>query len=155
MMYAYWNTQWLSFEVYLNDSATNVCGLFFLFLLHLSPSLLRVLRKVLMQTGTSFIGIFRTCDLLKILGFNKKTSKEIWEKNVLPFPQCIIVDNKHLKHNVIFKRDLEVRVLHGDFIVKSQVRAPNCASRDVSKLGQRAAESILLHAEGSLKKVKN
>lgn len=61
--------------MYLNDSATNVCGLFFV--LHLWPSLLRVLRHVLMQIGTRFIGIFKTSDLLKILGFNKKTSREI------------------------------------------------------------------------------
>lgn len=81
MMYACWNTLENSATVYLNDSATNVCGFFF-FVLHLWPSLLRVLRHVLMQISNRLIGIFKISDLLKILGFNKKTSRETREKKI-------------------------------------------------------------------------
>lgn len=56
-----------------------------------------------MQISNRLIGIFKISDLLKILGFNKKTSRETREKkNFLPFPQCIIVDNKKLNHSVSF-----------------------------------------------------
>lgn len=71
MIYAHWNTQWLSFQVHLNDSATNISVLFFV--LHLWPGLLKIPRHVLMQMGTGFIGIFKTSNPLKILGFKNKT----------------------------------------------------------------------------------
>lgn len=39
--------------------------------------LLRVLSHVLMQTDIRFIGIFKISDIVRILGFNKKTSRKI------------------------------------------------------------------------------
>lgn len=63
------------------------------FFLYFSCGLLRVLSHVLMQIGIRFIDIFKISDSVGILGFNKKTSREIWEKKC-SFCQYIIMDNK-------------------------------------------------------------
>lgn len=45
--------------------------------MYFTCGLLRVLSHVLMQIGIRFIDIFKISDSVGILGFNKKTSREI------------------------------------------------------------------------------
>lgn len=66
-----------------------------------------------MQTAIRFTGIFKIYDIVRIPEFNKKTSREIWEKNWF-FCQHITVDNKKLNHSVCFWKDVEVGALNGD-----------------------------------------
>lgn len=66
-----------------------------------------------MQTGFGFVGIFKIPDIVRILDFNKKTSREVWGKKY-SFWKYIIVDNKKLNHGVSFWKDVEVRALCAD-----------------------------------------
>lgn len=64
-----------------------------------------------MQTGIRLKGIFNISDMARILEFNKKTSGEIWGKNVV---SVYYYGQQNLSYSVSFWKEVEAGALHGD-----------------------------------------